>query len=41
MEFIVDHKTYGDAVEPADMYIKYGSNKKVRKTTKDWHLCVE
>jgi hypothetical protein len=23
------------------MYIKYGSNKKVRKTTKGWHLCVE
>jgi hypothetical protein len=23
------------------MYIKHGSNKKVRKTTKGWHLCVE
>jgi hypothetical protein len=23
------------------MYIKHGSKKKVRKTTKGWHLCVE
>jgi hypothetical protein len=23
------------------MYIKHGSNKKVSKTTKGWHLCVE
>jgi hypothetical protein len=23
------------------MYIKHGSNNKVRKTTKGWHLCVE
>jgi hypothetical protein len=23
------------------MYIKHGSNTKVRKTTKDWHLCFE
>jgi hypothetical protein len=23
------------------MYIKHGSNKKVRKTTKGWHFCVE
>jgi hypothetical protein len=23
------------------MYIKHGSNKQVRKTTKGWHLCVE
>jgi hypothetical protein len=23
------------------MYIKHGSNKKVRKTTKGWNLCVE
>jgi hypothetical protein len=41
MEGIVDHKTDGHAVEPADMYIKHGSNEKVRKTTKCWHLCVE
>jgi hypothetical protein len=34
MEGIIDHKTDGHAVAPADMYIKYGSNKKVRKTTK-------
>jgi hypothetical protein len=40
MEGIVDHKTDGRAVEPADMYIKHGSNKKVRKTTKGWNLCV-
>jgi hypothetical protein len=41
MEGIVYHKTDGHAVEPADMYIKHGSNKKVRKTTKGWNLCVE
>jgi hypothetical protein len=41
MEDIVDHKTDGHAVEPDDMYIKHGSNKQVRKTTKCWNLCVE
>jgi hypothetical protein len=41
MEGIVDHKTDGFAIEPADMYIKHGSNNKVRKTTKGWNLCVE
>jgi hypothetical protein len=25
----------------AEMYINHGSNKKLRKTTKGWHLCVE
>jgi hypothetical protein len=38
---IVGHKTDGHAVERADMYIKVGSNKKIRNTTKGWHLCVE
>jgi hypothetical protein len=41
MEGIVDHKTDGHAVEPADMYIKRRSNTNVRKTTKGWNLCVE
>jgi hypothetical protein len=41
MEGIVYHKTDGHAVEPADIYIKHGSNKKVSKTTKGWNLCVE
>jgi hypothetical protein len=41
MEGIVDHKTVGHAVEPANMYIKHGSNNKVRKTTKGWNLFVE
>jgi hypothetical protein len=41
MEGIVDHKTDGYAIEPADMYIKHGRNKQMRKTTKVWHLCVE
>jgi hypothetical protein len=40
MEGIVDHKTDGHAVEPSDMNIKHGRNKKVRKTTKGWNLCV-
>jgi hypothetical protein len=30
MEGIIDHRTDDHAVEPADMYIKHGSNKKVR-----------
>jgi hypothetical protein len=41
MDGIVGHKTDGNAVEPADMHIKHGSNKQVRKTTVGWHLCVE
>jgi hypothetical protein len=41
MEGIIDHKTDGHGVEPDHMYIKHGSNKKVRKTTKGWHLCAE
>jgi hypothetical protein len=41
MDGIVGHKTDGNAVEPADMYSKHGSNKQVRKTTVGWHLCVE
>jgi hypothetical protein len=41
MEGIIDHRTDVHAVAPDEMYIKHGSNKKVRKTTKGWHLCVE
>jgi uridine kinase len=41
MAGIIDHRTDGHAVEPVDMYIKHDSNKKVRKTTKGWYLCVE
>jgi hypothetical protein len=41
MEGIIDHKTDGHIIEPDDMYIKHGRNKKVNKTTKRWHLCVE
>jgi hypothetical protein len=41
MEGIIDHRTDGHAVAPAEIYIKHGRNKKVRKTTKCWHLCVE
>jgi hypothetical protein len=41
MEGIIDHRTDVHAVAPAEIYIKHGSNKKVRKTTKGWHLCVE
>jgi hypothetical protein len=40
MDCIIDHKNYGHVPERADMYIKHGSNKQVRKTTKGWHLCV-
>jgi hypothetical protein len=41
MEGIIDHNNDGHAFEPAAMYIKNGSNKKMRKTTKGWHFCVE
>jgi hypothetical protein len=41
MEGIIDHITDGHPVAPADMYIKHGRNKKVKKTTKGWNLCVE
>jgi hypothetical protein len=41
MEGIIDHRTDGHAVAPAEMYIKHDSNNQVRKTTKGWHLCVE
>jgi hypothetical protein len=38
---IVGHTTDGHTVERADIYIKVGSNRQIRKTTKGWHLCVE
>jgi hypothetical protein len=41
MEGIIDHRTDGHAVAPAEMYIKHDSNNKVRKTTKGRNLCVE
>jgi hypothetical protein len=41
MEGIIEHRTDGNAVAPAEIYIKHGSNNKVSKTTKGWHLCVE
>jgi hypothetical protein len=41
MEGIIDHRPDDHAVAPSEIYIKHGSNKKVRKATKGWHLCVE
>jgi hypothetical protein len=41
MEGIADHKTDWHGIEPADMYIKHGSNRQVRKKTNGWNLCVE
>jgi hypothetical protein len=38
MEGIIDHKTDGHAIDRANMHIKHGSKKQVRKTTKGWHL---
>jgi hypothetical protein len=37
----VGHKTDGHAVDSADIYIKGGSKKQIRKTMRGWHLCVE
>jgi hypothetical protein len=41
MECIVDHKTDDHDAECSDMYIKHGSNKQARKTTKGWHFFIE
>jgi hypothetical protein len=41
LQDIVGHKTDGHAVERADMFIKVGSNKQIRKTATGWHLCVK
>jgi hypothetical protein len=41
MEGSIDHRSDVPNLAPDDMYIKHGSNKKVRKTTKGWHLCVD
>jgi hypothetical protein len=41
IQYNIMEGTDGHAVAPAEMYIKHGSNKKVRKTTKGCHLCVE
>jgi hypothetical protein len=41
LQEIIGHKTDGHTVECADMYIKVGSNRQIRETPKDWHLCVE
>jgi hypothetical protein len=37
----VDHKTDGHPVDGDDVFIKHGSRKQVRNTTKGWHLYVE
>jgi hypothetical protein len=41
LQVIVGHKTDGHAVDRADMYIKVGSNRQIRKTSKGWYFCVE
>jgi hypothetical protein len=41
MECVVDHKTDEHALYLPDVDSKHVSNKKVRKTNKGWHLCVE
>jgi hypothetical protein len=41
LQDIVRHKNDGHAVESADMYIKVGSNRQIKKTTKGWHLHVK
>jgi hypothetical protein len=41
LQDIFGHNVDGHAVERADMYINFGSNKQIRKTTKGWNLCVE
>jgi hypothetical protein len=41
LQDIIGHKTDGNTAERADMCIKVGSNRQIRKTTKGWHVCVE
>jgi hypothetical protein len=41
LQDIFGYNTDGHAVDRADMYIKVGSNRQIRKTTKGCHLCVE
>ena len=41
MQSIVDHRKNAHAVDREDMYVKAGSNRQYRKTTKGWELCVE
>ena len=38
---IVDHRKEETTLNHEDMYIKHGSNKQLRRTTKGWKLCVE
>jgi hypothetical protein len=38
---IVDHRKDESALDRADMTIKRGSNRQLKKTTKGWKLCVE
>jgi hypothetical protein len=41
LQDIVRHKMNWNAVECADMYIKVGINKQIRKTMKVWNFCVK
>jgi hypothetical protein len=41
MEGIIEQNTYGHDFDHADVYIKHGINKQVRKKTKGWQFCVE
>jgi hypothetical protein len=41
LQDIVGQKTDGHVVDRADMYIKVGSNRQIRKKTTGWNLCVE
>ena len=41
LQSIVDHKSDGHAVKPADRFITVGGRQYPRKTTAGWKLCVE
>jgi hypothetical protein len=38
---IVDHRKDQSALDREDVYIKHGSNRQLKMTTKGWKLCVE
>lgn len=41
LDSIIDYKSDGHAVKPADKYIIRNGRKHLRKTTKGWYLCVQ
>jgi transposase len=41
LDSIVDHRSDGHAVTRSDMYTYVNGTKRMRKTTKGWHFCIQ